>query len=171
MDRLDAAFLARTGRGDAGRAAPPGGVSASAAEPVGPMHRLADAVLAAGCRVVAVAGAGSGAASRVLVAGIVRALAAQGRVVGHRDGPVLRAVPDEPGAAGGIVVVRCGDWFPPGAVNHRRLVSLACGCEGVILVTASPVPCPAHVAALRALGIAVVATLPAASSTGQESAA
>lgn len=171
MDRIDGAFLARISRGDAGRGAPPGGGIASVAEPVGPMHRLADAVLAAGCRVVAVAGAGSGAASPVLVSGIVGAIAARGRVVGHRDGPVLRAVPDEPGAAGGIVVVRCGDWFPPGAVNHRRLVSLACGCDGVILVTTSPVPLPAHVAALRALGIAVVATLPAASSASQEWAA
>jgi len=171
MDRLDAAFLARIGGGDAGGAAFTGGGGDPAAEPVEPMHRLADAVLAAGCRVVAVAGAGSGAASPVLMAGIVRALGARGRVVGHRDGPVLRAVSDEPGAAGGIVVVRCGDWFPPGAVNHRRLVSLACGCEGVILVTASPLPCPAHVAALRALGIVVVATLPAAGSATHEVAA
>lgn len=164
MDRLDAAFVGRL-RDSAGGLARSPGVARRDTPPTtigraAPVAPVAEAVISSGCRVVAVAGAGTGATSREIISGLGQALASRGFRVATLDGPLLRTGHDERSLDSDIVVVGCRDWFPAGPVDRRRLVGEVCGCDGAILVTRTPLPCPAHARALESLGIRLLATVP-----------
>ena len=123
--------------------------------------RLADRVEAAwsaGERVVAVAGRARGDGVSTVVRGLVRVVHERGRAVTIREplgaggGAEIFGRDD-----GGLLLVDGGVWFPPGPVHRGRLARAALGCHAAVLVRrAGRSPCPAHAAALAALGIRVL---------------
>lgn len=129
--------------------------------------RLADhveAAWAAGAPIVAVAGRARGDGVSTVVRGLTHVL--HGRPAAH--GPVGSDCGDRRALVDG------GVWFPPGPVHRGRLARAASGCHAAVLVRrAGRAPCPAHAAALAALGIRVlgeVVTFADASAAAPESA-
>jgi hypothetical protein len=136
-------------------------VSALLAEYPEQWARLAahvEAAWAAGERVVAVAGRTRGDGVSTVVRGLVHVLQQRGAAVSCRDFHAARVgTPLESADDGRPVLVDGGVWFPPGPVHRGRLVRAAFGCHAAVLVRrASRFPCPAHAAALAALGIRVL---------------
>ena len=176
LDLVDRAFLARITQAaepDAGVGASAGTSAPAAERPADPIldtllarcpegwARLADRVVAAwdsGDRVIAVTGRARGEGRSVVVAGLVHVLRGRGLPVSCLDtGPASAREADDAGPDGGVVIVDAGIWFPPGPVHRGRLARAAFGCHAAVLVRrgARP-PCPAHEAALVALGIHVL---------------
>ncbi|NCA10371.1 hypothetical protein EBR56_00935 [bacterium] len=84
-----------------------------------------------------------------------------GTVVSCRDIHAARdgAIPEseDDGRPTLPTLVDGGVWFPPGPVHRGRLARAAFGCHAAVLVRrAGRSPCPAHAAALAALGIRVL---------------
>ncbi|MFZ4732452.1 MAG: hypothetical protein ACOYK7_07935 [Pirellulales bacterium] len=129
----------------------------------GPWEEIADRLADTGCRVVGLAGAGTAAGIDALAARLATVLGARGRRVEQRTGPVLWRPSDADGDDSDVVLVVGGDWFPTGPVNARRLIGKAWGCEAAVLLRPPErPPCPAHAAALDALGVTLLATIDAA---------
>ena len=113
---------------------------------------------AAGERVVAVAGRARGDGVSTVVRGLVHVLRQRGVAVTCPD---RRGAPDGmdlgSGNDGRSVVVDGGVWFPHGPVHRGRLARAAFGCDAAVLVRrADRFPCPAHAAALAAIGVRVL---------------
>lgn len=130
----------------------------------GPAAAIAERIVGAGRRVVAIAGAGTSAGLGAVAMAVDAALAERGlRVLRLAHSP-LRGTGDADAAAydvADVVLVVDGDWFPPGPIHGRRLVARACGYDGVVLVRPpSTASCPAHGSALGAIGIDLLATVP-----------
>jgi len=127
---------------------------------------LADEIEAArlaGHRVIAITGGERGEGRSTLAVCLARTLRARGReVVLLAQGDPVSGDSGEPADGGRlhdkrIVLVDAGIWFPPGPVRRQRLAVASLGCDAVILVrrTDRP-PVPAWVAALAAVGVAVL---------------
>lgn len=117
-----------------------------------------EAAWAAGEQVVAVAGRTRGDGVSTVVRGLMRVLGQRGVAVSCRDShPACAGEHTESADDGRPVLVDGGVWFPPGPVHRGRLARAAFGCHAAVLVRrAGRLPCPAHVAALAALGIRVL---------------
>jgi hypothetical protein len=124
----------------------------------GRLARHVEAAWSAGERVVAVAGRARGDGVSTVVRGLVHVLRQRGAALTCLDTHPARADEETDSAADGRpVLVDGGVWFPPGPVHRGRLVRAALGCHAAVLVRRTGrFPCPAHAAALAALGIRVL---------------
>lgn len=113
-------------------------------------NRIEDAH-AAGATVIAVTGARRGEGRTTIVACLARALADRGRSVEIHD-----RAPVDVGhrAAGTIVLVDAGVWFPGGPIRRDRLQRESLGCHAAILVRRAGQPeCAARGTAIESVGL------------------
>lgn len=131
--------------------------------PDGPATAIAERIVGAGRRVVAIAGAGTNAGLAAVAMAVDAALAERGlRVLRLAHSPLHGTGAADAAAydVADVVLVIDRDWFPAGPIHGRRLVARACGYDGVVLVRPpSTSSCPSHGAALGVIGIDLLATV------------
>lgn len=125
-------------------------------------HALADAAAAsarAGRPVIAVTGSARGEGRSTVAEALAATLRRRGiSVVAAPTAPIFMAADDARVArAASIVIVDAGPWFTPGPLRRAAVERAALGCDAAIVVRReSDVPCPARMACLSDIGLAVL---------------